>query len=396
MLLAQDGHQASDRIHEGITRGIISGAVLSTIFRKPDTIETAMSDLRSINNDALLLLDNEFYINAIVGAEKVGKFNEYPYYSHPLTKKDLSSPFKLGEHIAKTIDYQVEVARLKCVTTPGVVVESFEHTSEAICLSLLSGACEYIADKHANSVDAVYATLVINEQAFSATDTLPSFLDSLTGYDDLKGFYIVIDKTTSPLAYWSNPATLAAMMYIVKTLESNGYEVILGYADVPDLLGLAVGAKAIATGWWDNTSSFSQKKFMNGHGRRNKKYFSPQLLNSIYIDPELQSAKALNLIDKITAGSEFDAELVEDPYDTAWTDRIAILHKWQCMKAVVDDIEAAGSEAEKLQAVEAHIDKSLEVYGELTSAGIKFHPHTGSRKTNAMKQAIAIYKEGVL
>ncbi len=396
MLLAQDGHQASERIHEGLKRGLISGAVLSTLFRKPETIESAVTDLCGITDDALVFLDNEFYINAIIGAEKFGKFSDYTYYNHPLTKKDLTSPFKLTEHIRKTIDYQIDVAKLKTVTTPCIIIESFEHTSEAISLSLLSGSCEYIADSRAADVENLYASLVINEQALLNTDALPGFLDALTGFDELKGFYIVIDKTTSPLAYWSNPATLATMMYITKALSANGYEVVIGYADVPDLLNLTVGARAIATGWWDNTSSFTQKKFMNSGGRRRKKYFSQQLLNSIYIDPELQSAKNLELIDRVTQGNEFDTELANDPYDTAWTDAVAILHKWQTMKSVVDKIDAASNETDKLKALEELIDDSLTLYGELVGAGIKFEPHTGPRKINAMKQALAIYNEGVI
>ncbi len=397
MLLAQDGHQASDRILDGINRGFINGAVLSTLFRKPETIETTKNDLVAANNDAIILLDNEFYVNAIIGAEKFGKLSTYPYYSHPLTKKDLSSPFKLAEHIKKTIDYQIDQAHLKTITTPSVIVESFDHTSEAIFLSLLSGSCEYIADKRSSDVDKLFASLVINEQALSNTDTLPAFLDSLTGFDNLTGFYIVVDKTTSPLSYWSNPATLAAVMYITKTLSDNGYEVIIGYADVPDLLNLAVGAKAIATGWWDNTSSFTQKKFMDtGGGRRRKKYFSQQLLNAIYVDPDVQSAKTLGLIDKITLGSELDAPLVDDPYDTPWVDGVAIAHKWQAMQSVVEAIDAVSSEEDKITAIEAKIDNALEVYGELIDAGIKFEPHTGPRKISVMKQAIAIYRDGVL
>lgn len=397
MLLAQDGHQASDRILDGINRGFINGAVLSTLFRKPDTIKAAAETLISASSDAIVLLDNEFYVNAIVGAEKFGKLSTYPYYSHPLTKKDLSSPFKLTEHIKKTIDYQIDVAQLKTVTTPCVIVESFDHTSEAIFLSLLSGSCEYIADQRSGDINKVFASLIINEQALSNTDTIPAFLDSLTGFDNLTGFYIIIDKTTSPLSYWSNPATLAAVMYITKTLKDNGYEVIIGYADVPDLLNLTVGAKAIATGWWDNTSSFTQKKFMDtGGGRRRKKYFSQQLLNAVYVDPDIQSAKALGLIDKITLGSELDSPLVADPYDTPWIDGVAIAHKWQAMKTAVDAIDAVATEEEKIAALEAKIDTALEIYGELIDAGIKFEPHTGPRKINVMKQAIAIYRNGVL
>lgn len=135
MLLAQDGHQAGERIHEGITRGIIDGVVLSTLFRKPDTIKHTVGDLSALGTGTLVLLDNEFYINAIIGAEKVGKFSSYPYYNHPLTKKDLSSPFALTEHVKKTVDFQINIAGLKNVTAPGVIIESFEHTSEANCLS---------------------------------------------------------------------------------------------------------------------------------------------------------------------------------------------------------------------------------------------------------------------
>jgi hypothetical protein len=396
VLLAQDGHQASDRIHEGLSEGLINGAVISTLFRKPETVKTIAGELHEIKNDALVILDNEFYINAIAGAEKFGKFSEYGYYSHPLTKKDLASPFKLADHIKKTIDYQIDDAKLRIVTTPCIIVESFEHTSEAITLSLLSGSCEYIADNRKDDVDGIYASLYINEQALLNTDNLPEFLDSLTSYDDVKGFYLVVDKTTSPLAYWSNPATLATMMYITKTLSDNGYEVIVGYAAVPDLLNLAVGAKAISTGWWDNTSSFTQKKFANGGGRRRKKYFSEQLLNSIYIDPELQGAKRLKLIDKITKSNSYDTDLTNDPYGTAWTDAVAIMHKWQSMKAAVDVIDEAQHEEAKLQVLEGLIDTSIALYGELTNAGIKFEPHTGPRKVSAMKQAIALYQKGVV
>lgn len=397
MLLAQDGHQASDRILEGITRGSINGAILSTLFRKPETIDAKQTEFFAANADSIVLLDNEFYVNAIVGAQRFGKLSTYPYYSHPLTKRDLSSPFRLAEHIKKTIDYQVDTAHLKTVTTPGVIVESFDHTSEAIFLSLLSGSCEYVADQKSESVDRLFASLVINEQALSNTDNLPAFLDSLTGFENLTGFYIVVDKTTSPLSYWSNPATLAAVMYITKALSQNGYEVIIGYADVPDLLNLTVGAKAIATGWWDNTSSFTQKKFMDsGGGRRRKKYFSQQLLNSVYVDPDIQSAKTLGLIDKVTLNSELDAALVEDPYDTPWVDGVAIAHKWQAMKSVVEVIDAADSEEGKIAALEAKIDAALNLYSELADAGIKFEPHTGPRKINVMKQAIAIYRDGVL
>lgn len=397
MLLAQDGFQASTRITDGISDGSIDGAVVSSLFRKPETLKDCIDGLIGLGEDKLVLFDNEFYINAVMGADKFGKFADYPYYGHPVTKKDLSSPFKLTKYIQAVIDFQLDIVKTNVITTPTIIIESFDHTSEANALALLSGSSEYVAVNRSADVSAVYGSIVINEQALANTDSIPDFLDSLTSYDNLKGYYLVIDKTTSAFSYWSNPATLAVVMYIVSTLKKNGYDVIIGYADVPDLLALATGAKAIATGWWENTTNFNQRKFKeSGGGRRRVKYFSPQLMSNINIDPELQLAKRQGLIDAVTAGNEVDEALVLDPYDTPWSDSTAIGHKWQSIKVIVDEIDSAGTEEAKLAVVEARLDKALETYGLLIDAGIKFEQNTGPRKIHLMKQAISLYREGVL
>ena len=395
MLLAQDGFQASTRISDGIADGAIDGAVVSSLFRKPDTLKACIEGLSE--GDRLVLFDNEFYINAVMGADKFGKFAEYPYYGHPVTKKDLTSPFKLTKYIKDVIDFQIDVVETRVLTTPTVIIESFDHASEVNSLALLSGSSEYVASERSGDVDALYGSIVINEQALANTDSLPEFLDSLTGYDNLKGYYLVIDKTTSGFAYWSNPATLAVVMYVASTLKKNGYDVIIGYADVPDLLALATGAKAVATGWWQNTTNFSQRKFKeSGGGRRRVKYFSPQLMSNINIDPELQLAKTQGLVESVTAGNDVDRALAADPYDTPWSDSVAIGHKWQSIKTIVDEINAATTEEEKLAAVESRLDKALETYGQLIDAGIKFEQDTGPRKVHLMKQAISLYRDGVL
>lgn len=395
MLLAQDGFQAGTRITDGMSDGAIDGAVISSLFRKPDTLKACIEGLSG--EGKLVLFDNEFYINAIMGANKFGKFAEYPYYSHPVTKKDLSSPFKLTKYIKEVVDFQVDVVGTRIVTTPTVIIESFEHASEVNALALLSGSSEYVASERSGDIDELYGSIVINEQALANTDSLPEFLDSLTGFDNLKGYYLVIDKTTSGFNYWSNPATLSVVMYIVSALKKNGYDVIIGYADVPDLLILATGAKAIATGWFQNTTNFSQKKFKDsGGGRRRTKYFSPQLMSNINIDPELQLAKRQGFVELVTANNEVDSNLATDPYDTPWPDAVAIGHKWQSIKAMVDEIDAASSEEEKLTVVEARLDTALNTYGQLIDAGIKFEQDTGPRKVHLMKQAISLYRDGVL
>lgn len=392
MLLAQDGHQAGERMHEGLAQGLIQGAVISTGFREATKLPAIIADLAKVNKDALVLFDNEFYVNAIQGADKFGRLETYPYYCHPLTKKDLVSPLKVQQLIKTTIDFQVD-AGLNKVTTPTVIIDSFNSNSETTSLSLCFGSIEYI--KSINFKGNVYCSLVISEQALGNTELLPEFLTTITSLSGIRGFYIVFDKTATVTPYWSNPATLAASMYLINVLKQNNFDVVIGYSDGAGILQLASGATSIATGWWENTTNFSQNKYIKREGgRRRKKYFSQHLMNSVYIDTIISRARALGLLGRIMPTTDFDKELAKAPLDNPWQDKTAIFHKWAALNNLIAECSTEGKV--ELGKVEAAIGNTLKLYDLLVAKGVAFDPGMDASRIKTMKQAIALYKGGVV
>jgi len=392
MLLAQDGHQAGDRIHEGLSNGLIQGAIISTGFRDASKLPDILADLTKVSSDALLIFDNEFYVNAIQGADKFGMLETYPYYCHPLTKKDLVSPQKVQSLIKTALDFQIS-AGLKNITTPTVIIDSFNSNSETTSLSLCFGSIEYI--ESIKFEGDIYCSLVISEQALSNTTLLPEFLTTITALSGVKGFYIVFDKTSSVSPYWSNPATLAASMYLTNVLRQNNFDVVIGYSDGAGILQLAAGASSISTGWWENTTNFSQDKYVRREGgRRRKKYFSQNLMNTIYVDTTIARAQAVGLLDKLMPTTNYDKDFAKAPTENVWQDKTAIWHKWAAIQNIIASCSEGGEV--KLDKVEASIDITLGLYALLASKGVPFDSGADSARVKTMKQAIALYKEGVV
>jgi hypothetical protein len=294
--------------------------------------------------------------------------------------------------IKTTIDFQIS-AGLKKITTPTVIIDSFNSNSETTSLSLCFGSIEYI--ESIKFEGDVYCSLVISEQALSNTTLLPEFLTTITALSGIKGFYIVFDKTSSVSPYWSNPATLAASMYLTNVLKQNNFDVVIGYSDGAGILQLAAGATSISTGWWENTTNFSQNKYVRRDGgRRRKKYFSQNLMNTIYIDTTIARAQAVGLLERLMPTTDYDKDFAKAPTEDPWQDKTAIWHKWAAIQNIIT--QCSDGEEVKLDKVEAAIESTLSLYALLASKDVPFDSGTDSARIKTMQQAIALYKGGVV
>lgn len=394
MLLAQDGHAAGDRIQNGLQNSVIHGAILSASCKQKDSLGAAITALKETNSSALLLFDSEFYVSRFLDADKFGKLTSYEYFKPSLPKKDLILPSSIQSIIEQVVDVQTD-AGLKALTTPTVRIEAFNSGSEAQAFSFLFGTLECINKKDGDH--ELYGSLLINEVALSNTAGLAEFLDTVTALRDLKGFYIIIDRSYAGSQFWNNPDTLAALMYITHTLSDNDFEVILGYSEVEGLLSLATGASFIGSGWWLNTSNFTDGRFKSSGGRRRKRYYSYQLMNSIYQDGELTALVDNGFADKVMGVTGHDSELIGDPNNAPWSDGVAILHKWTAIDKRIKETVTSGDEATKLDTLETAIRGASELYKEiLASVDIEFDLSNGPKKLDIWLKAIDIYRGGVV
>lgn len=394
MILAQFGYGPSDRVEIGLDDGGVKGVILNASNIKPEQILPYCQSLKETSSETVLFFDPEYYVNLVQEADKFGKLGDYPYFHHPMTISDLASPKMLTNAVSKVVDVQA-TSELPNILSPTVEIVSFGGSTEPYVLSMLHATLEYVED---NDIEGrIYASLLINENAFDDADKMALFLDAITRVRGVDGYYIVVDRTDAYKHYWNNPQTLAAYMYFVNALSAHK-EVILGYADGIGLLGLAVGAKYAATGWWMNSSSFTKQRFISSSGRRKSKYYSQQLMTTINVDGELSVLVSRGKKDLIANTSKYDGGVSSDPLNpTVWGEREAIFHKWLVMNEMCNQDYSSNNEAERLQNIEERLVRAKELSEEMDSfLPDGFETAHGPAHLQVMLSAVDIYKKGVV
>lgn len=392
MLLAQDGFAASDRIENGLQSNVIQGAILSASNRAPSALAGVVSSLKQASANAFILFDPEFYVGSFSEANKFGKLTEYDYFKHPLQKVDLINPTSIQTFVKKVVDVQ-SGASLSHIVSPTVRIQAFNSASDAHAFSFLFATAEYVKQNELSQ--DLYGSLLIDEIALTNSVALAEFLDTLTTLNDYKGFYLVIDRSRSTVKFWNNPDTLASLMYTVHSLADNGYSVVVGYSDGDGLLSLATGATHVASGWWGNTTNFTEGKFISSGGRRRKKYYSYQLMNSVYQEGELSLMVEHGFTDRVMKVTDLDAQMAEDPLNEPWPDSTAILHKWKAIDKRVQALDAQDGEEAKLNSLEAAIREAQALYQEIINTiDIEFDVANGPKRLDIWLKAIELYRQG--
>jgi hypothetical protein len=347
-----------------------------------------------VSPDAEIYFDPEYYANFIDKADKYGKLTDYDYFLQPKTISGLASPKTLLGVTKKVLDMQAGWGLRKLIS-PSIEIPTFGSAQETYSLAFLNSSIEYVED---NLTDKeLYGTILINENAFNDLSRMADFLDAITRLKNIKGFYIVADRTGSMRAFWDNPQNLAAYMYLINSLTLNKKEVVLGYCDGTALMGLATGAVHASVGWWQNSTNFTKKRFIKSGGRRRKQYYSKQLMNSIHVDGELSVLVDKGYGDLVASSTKYDKDFSLDPLNVQWTDEQAILHRWAAMRATADVIMGEPDTESRLLKLESELKSARTVYKEVSSqlpGG--FDVATGPSKVDVWLSAITIYRNGVL
>jgi hypothetical protein len=185
-------------------------------------------------------------------------------------------------------------------------------------------------------------------------------------------------------------------MYLINTLSSNGFKVILGFTDTVGILASAVGADSISNGWWKSLKLFSRNQYYNrGGGQRPRMvYTSTKLLNSVFIDPELQSIVELGYGSRVLANTGYDSILSSNPAQQNWNADDAALHYWKVTKSLLEQVERAPADT-RIVAVENMIRDARTLYTTLIREGINFEAISGPSHLRTWLEAIAVYKQGI-
>lgn len=389
MILAQDGYGPVQKIDGGFDVGYLDGAVLSIKNRKPDTLPRTVSGMLTRYPRKELFLDLHFYASQMA-MTRPGRILDYRLYNTGLTRKDFLSSKSVINYAHRLIDYQHRLGLLN-VILPGLTITNFNANSALLSLQLYQTSLEYIKEIGPDSDTKALLSLTILENALLDDEQLSKFLDEVTLLENVGGYYIVVERSYGSLPQWQDSRTLAKLMYVVNTLSENS-DVVCGFIDFPGLLLLAVGAKHIASGWYQTLRHYTSNYFKKTGGQPTGafRYASKELLTQLISVPDLRRIvnKGLN---KRFVDPKYGRGL-QDPDNLVLNQPSRVLHQWKVFHELGEQIVAATDPLGKIEQLIETAENNLK---SLRQEGINIEQNAVSHY-EVWKKAIAAYRDGVL
>ena len=369
-LYAQHGHAKSDKITNALDAGILKGVIFSPRNELPENLQECITELHA-GHEADLLIDPQFYVAALPRPREM-KLVKYGYYPGSLSAADFVGTKKLKEYAKKTIDEQIALGA-DAIISPTVIFDSFDDRWYQIALNLADESLEYHASL--SGPPRLLLNFALSESALSFQDGIEEFLNQITSWENANGVYLFIARTDPTYSQQIDEVRLGNLLYLVHSLSKNGIEVICGYTDFLGVLLRAVGAKAFATGWYNNLRQFHKSAFMikdPGGQPPRPRYSSGKLFNSILLS-ELQLIHDVGELDGVLSGVTTDdiiTAAASGPASAQWTAQISCQHHWETLAKM--DSELTGNLSADLSHLLQKLEEAKAIYLVLRRAGVTF------------------------
>lgn len=395
MLLAQVGYGRGQKVHEGLDDGTISGAILSPKDEGPDRLEQCVRELRGRDDDAVVMIDPQFYVTTL-RAPRDGHLQEYDYYADNVgLGRTQFSPRRVEGYVGACLDYQVNSLNgVSYLVSPNVLFDDFRDLWSQIALNMAEAAVEH----HSSLRDPppLLVSVVTSEVALRNALGLTEFLDALSSVE-ADGFYLLVHRNSSSYQAAMDTGAMANLMYMVYVLSRlNDYHVFVGYSDWISMLLHAAGATGTASGWHQSVRQFNTARFLpaEGGGRARKRYSSAPLLSTPLIQPELEDIYRARRIEDVLTGSSYDAILRGGPAagEARWTDSISCRAHWTALDRVIRQVSGARIGNRVGAAIEL-IDAADMLYTQLARRGVNFEAHTGPGHLASWRDALELFRE---
>lgn len=395
MLLAQHGWGKGDLIVRGIKAGHLDGLILSPRDEAPDRIRDHVDALRAEFGTRIeILFDPQFYALTIPN-HRLGCLPDYyqQNLSPGLSRADLSSPRRVQRAVTDILRLQAELGVSRLVS-PTVLVSSFRDPWSQIALLLAEQSIE--AASTIDDAPPLYISLVMDENALLAHDALDEFLDILTSWENVAGFYIVMRPHDAGYPAVVQEGAIAGLIYLTHVLAVvNGYEVVGGYSDLMGTLLHAAGATSTASGWFNSLREFSLARFQPAGGGRQPRprYTSGPLLSSMLVIPELETIQRVRRVDSVLSMNGYD-----DPFSTTragsvpWSKPTPQLHHWAVLRELASQVRTPRTARTRLAAAEQLIAQADIIFQDLRANGVGFEPASGGRHLEGWRRGLEMVR----
>jgi len=390
-LLAQHGHQPSDKIIRGLQENVIDGVIFGPRYVKPEKMNEEITRLLSVKKSAALLIDPEYYATRYIGTpnNQLGYLEEWSYFvAH--RRRDLVRT-DIVDSILHTSQSTFRDFNVTGYIAPNIYIsQSFDSVEAGIALNFIDRTKEIFED----GTKPVYATLAVDRRALLSPGDFRYFLNDISGLDNPPdGFYILIggglldersDITHTEIV---DPTVIGGWMLINHILSLNGFRVINGYSDILTSFLGAAGGDSGATGWWSNLRVFTMGKYIKaeGGGRQpNTRYLSKRLLNRIKLDERIAY---LRLLPEVNNGLSHDQE-----YDAGDPGRtIEAVQTWEAIKSLNDEILTSNLDT-NMTHLHQKVNSAIEAYAGLSRYGVVEGIETINQYLEALRDGIEEFK----
>jgi hypothetical protein len=286
-LFAQHGAQTGKKITEGLTQGLLDGAVFSPRDIALDTLRESLDAMATDFPTAERLFDPQYYAVFLADNQdaRLGYLaDDYSVYLQQRRRAQLERESNVRTDVRAALEFQKGLA-VTSLIGPGILIpRSLNSVETVIAKNFVRTTAEEFAAL--NDPRKVFATLAISREALVDKQELIEFVNEITALETPPhGFYLLVAaRNTEARSDIYHADVIAGWMFLNHVLKLNGFEVINGYSDIlTPFLGVA-GGTAGCFGWWSNLRAFSIDRFApsSGGGRLPiQRYLSVGLINRI-------------------------------------------------------------------------------------------------------------------
>ena len=395
-LLAQHGYGNGDKIERALGQGLIDGVIFGAKDIKPEKLALSLDSIMSDHPQSVRLFDPQFYASVIAAQSgaRLGSLvgeNSHGYFQ-ARRRRDLERDEQVAEDISNAIRYQ-NALPVSAIISPNIVIRrSFDSIEGTISKTFLRSAAGIHAQQ--GGVRPLYATLAISAAALSDKIELQNFLQEITEMDSApNGFYLLLEKADNSItSSMTEPDVLSRWMLINHVLKMNGFEVINGYTDALSPYLAAVGADAVATGWYNTQKCFSLRKFepVADFARRPvPRYLSAALLKSIR-HTELNDLRGNfpEILNELPCDVYYDIEEGSTPDSMAGE----ALQNWEGINAMNGLVEG-GDLCASLDNCRSALDRAEEIYVRIQDYGLTMRDRSSAAHIRMIRDELDEFVE---
>ena len=380
-------------VTEALRTNIISGAILSPANEGPAELDDLIAACLQANAQAELMIDPQLYVSVLSGTRET-HLAEHGWFPAK-TLKPTSFTLRETQRIVRTsLDWQYQRG-VSTIIAPSIPITAMDRDPYAqIAYMMAEEACAHHDDKKRK--EPLLISLIVREDALQRTASVREFVDRLRGLDPAPaGVYLIVERLNPGYTPVYEERALANLLWCCHVLGNlDGLRVVLGYTDMVGILAQAAGADGSACGWHQKLRFFHRQSWMpsTGGGKARPRYTSSPLFDSLLLTPELESLDMAGLYPQVRSGTTFDEKR---PQVGSWLPTTSTHHHWASIAKRTGAIRAAGTPAERLDAIEQQLVQAMKLGLSIENKNIPFENRRPAGHLESWRHALKMHRDAI-